>query len=146
MGVNEFPQEVLDALERDGGIRIRSREQQNKDADNRFCYGAVCTWFGSIHEVGSTKPRSGDVGPALPCCPLCGGVLYEMEDEAEWWSGVDAFERGEYPLPTAHAHPGYRAMFEWQKTQKKCFPSVDGLDMLVQAYKEATGTTVDIER
>src|SRR5271166_6809665 len=67
------------------------------DADGRFCYGVNCTWFGSIHEVGSTKPRSGDVGHALPCCPLCGGMLFEMQNEGEWWTGVDTFERGEYP-------------------------------------------------
>ena len=147
MSVNEYPQQVLDALERDGGIRIKGRAQQKRDADGRFCYGANCTWFGSIHEVGSTKPRSGDVGHALPCCPLCGGMLFEMQDEGEWWQGIDGFERGEYPLPTAHPHPGYRAMWEWQRAQKKCFPqALSGLDKLVAAYKEATGVTVDIER
>ena len=125
-------------------VDIRGREQKKRDADGRFCYGANCTWFGSIHEVGSTKP---DVGHALPCCPLCGGMLYEMQDQSEWWDGIDKFERGEYPLPTAHPHPGYRAMWEWQRAQKKCFPrAMSGLDRLADAYKEATGVTVDLER
>jgi hypothetical protein len=152
MSINEYPKEVLGALERDCGIRIRGREQNKRDADGRFCYGANCTWFGSIHEVSSTKIRSGDVGHALPCCPLCGGILYEMQDQSEWWDGIDKFERGEYPagqasLSNPHPHPGYRAMWEWQRAQKKCFPqAMGGLDRLVAAYKEATGVTVDIER
>lgn len=150
MSVNEFPQEVLDALERDGGIRIKGR-----DADGRFCYGATCTWFGSIHEISSTKkhPRHQQTindGHDLPCCPICGGMLFEMQDEGEWWSGIDDFEKGNYALPGAkpgHPHPGYRAMWEWQRAQKKCFfMGANGLDGLVKAYKDATGTTVDVER
>ncbi len=42
MSVNEYPQQVLDALERDGGIRIKGRAQQKRDADGRFCYGESC--------------------------------------------------------------------------------------------------------
>lgn len=88
--------------------------------DERFCYGATCTWFGSIHETGNRGP--------LPCCPVSGGVLFEMGDEREWWDGVDAYERD--------GHPGYRAMLEWQRTEKKCFSS---LDALTDAYKAAHG-------
>ena len=150
MSIEDYPKEVLDALERDVGIRIKNRAQQKRDADSRFCYGANCTWFGSIHEVGSAptniSKRFSD-GHSLPCCPLCGGMLFEMQDEGEWWAGIDGFERGEYPLPTAHPHPGYRAMWEWQRAQKKCFPqAISGLDRLIAAYKEATGITVDVER
>lgn len=146
MSVNEYPQQVLDALERDGGIRIKGRAQQKRDADGRFCYGANCTWFGSIHEVGSTKPLTD--GHSLPCCPLCGGMLFEMPDEGEWWESIDAYERGDYPTPTAHPHPGYRAMWEWQRAQKKCFfqGQGKGLAGLVAAYKDASGVTVETER
>jgi hypothetical protein len=74
-------------------------------------------------------------------------MLFEMQDEGEWWDGIDKFESGNYPLPNPHPHPGYRAMWEWQKAQKKCFPqTMSGLDKLVAAYREATGVTVDIER
>lgn len=152
MSVEEFPQQVLDALERDGGIRIRGRAQRIRDADSRFCYGANCTWFGSIHEISSTlkHPRhrqSNTDDHGLPCCPICGGMLFELQDEREWWEGVDYFERGDYPLPSAHPHPGYRAMWEWQRAQKKCFfMNASGPDRLAAAYKEATGITVDVSR
>lgn len=91
--------------------------------DNRFCYGATCTWFGSIHEVGTKGTMR------LPCCPACGGVLFEMGGENEWWTGVDQFER-------AKPHPGYRAMLEWQRTQKKCFPQ---LAALIAAHRASQG-------
>lgn len=143
VSIDEFPKEVLDALERDGGIRIKPRGDRRRDEDSRFCYGARCTWFGSIYEVGSTKPHSGDVGCSLPCCPLCGSVLFEMPTEAEWWKGIDDFERGEYPLPTAHKHPGYRAMWEWQRENKLCFSDFSAL---AQAYEAMTGNHVDVAR
>ena len=148
----EYPEQVREALERDGGIRIKGRAQAKRDADGRFCYGAACTWFGSIHEVSSTKkhPRHQQTindGHDLPCCPICGGMLFEMQDEGEWWEGVDSFEKGSYPFPTARPHPGYRAMWEWQRAQKKCFfQGANGLSGLVAAYKEATGITIDVER
>lgn len=73
--------------------------------DQIFCYGAACTWFGSINETGKRVH--------IPCCPNCSGVLFEMPGEREWWDGVDSYERD--------GHPGYRAMLEWQHSEKKCF-------------------------
>jgi hypothetical protein len=115
-----YPKEVLEALERDQGIIFRGR---TTPGDGRFCYGATCTWFGSIHETKGTK------GPvaSIPICPCCRGVLFEMPDEGEWWTGVDQYER-EAP------YPGYRAMLEWQRSQKKCF---QGIENLVRAYRLA---------
>jgi hypothetical protein len=88
--------------------------------DTRFCYGATCTWFGPIAAVGALGER------ALPCCPHCRGVLFEMENEAEWWSGVDRYERD--------GHPGYRAVQEWQRLHSTCFPT---FDKLTAAYERA---------
>lgn len=82
----------------------------NHGSDKRFCYGATCTWFGSIHEVKRGR---------LPCCPVCSGVLFEMPNEREWWTGVDRYERD--------GHPGYRATLEWQRQQNKCFQSMKAL-------------------
>lgn len=89
--------------------------------DPRLCYGATCTWFGSIHETGKRG--------VLPCCPHCGGVLFQMPSEEEWWIGVDQYER-------AKPHPGYRAMLEWQRAEKKCFPQ---LDALLAAHRASLG-------
>ena len=122
-----YPKEVLETLERDHGITFKGKL---RPPDARLCYGATCTWFGSIHETGKNGP--------LPCCPHCGGVLFEMADEGEWWAGVDRYER-EQPWP------GYRAMWEWQRAQKRCFSQRRGIDGLVTAWRaavsESGGTT-----
>jgi hypothetical protein len=93
--------------------------------DERFCYGANCTWFGPISEVGTKGPHR------LPCCPRCSGMLFEMPHEREWWAGADKYE--------ADGHPGYRAMLEWQRDQKKCFRRMVDLTAAYQtALKDAT--------
>lgn len=121
-----YPKEVLEALERDQGITFKGGHG-GRAPDGRFCYGATCTWFGSIHETKSTPGPHG----GIPCCPLCGGVLFELPDESEWWGGIDAYEK--------EGHPGYRAMWEWQREQKKCFSSRNGIDVLAAAYRTAVG-------
>lgn len=68
--------------------------------DQRFVYGARCTWFGAIEEIGHTAS-------GLPACPHCGSVLFEMKSEADWWESVDRYE--------AHGHPGYRQFVEWSR-------------------------------
>ena len=140
MSLNEYPKEVLDAIERDGGIRIKGREQQKREADGRFCYGVCCTWFGSIHE---TKAN----GSGLPGCPKCGGVLFEMSNEGEWWEGIDRFERGDYPssdpLSPSRPHPGYRALWEWMRAQPMCLKTPEEA---ATKYERETGKTVNISR
>lgn len=135
MSIGQYPQEVLDALERDHGIRFRDKAL--RPPDGRLCYGARCTWFGSIHEAAS-------IAGGLPCCPRCRGVLFEMPDEGEWWRGIDEFERGAHPSDP-RPHPGYRAMWEWQRAQSRCFSlPLDGERGLVAAFMEATGVVVDV--
>lgn len=80
-------------------------------SDQRIVYGARCSWWDSIDKIGKTAP--GPSGHALPCCPHCSGVLFEVQSEAEWWAGVDKYER-EKP------EPGYRQFVEWMRG--KCFP------------------------
>lgn len=77
------------------------------NADRRVVYGATCLWWDSITQVSVT-------GHGLPCCPHCGGVLYEVETEAVWWAQVDAYEAGK-------PWPGYRAFVTWLRG--RCFPS-----------------------
>lgn len=138
MGVDEYPKEVLDALERDGGIRIKPRGGRSREDDTRFCYGARCTWFGSIHEVGKTPELNGH---SLPCCPLCGGVLFELKSEADWWEPIADFTIGNYE--NGKPHPGYRSMFVWQRENKLCFSDIAAL---VEAYAAMTGTRVETAR
>lgn len=77
--------------------------------DTRIPYGARCTWWDSIDKVGHTA--AGQSGHALPCCPHCGGMLFEVQTEKDWFDGADRYE--------ANGHPGYRAMLEWARG--KCF-------------------------
>jgi hypothetical protein len=72
-------------------------------------------------------------------------VLFELPTASEWWDGIDRFERGVLAKPGGpppKPHPGYRAMWEWQRAQGKCFRD---FDLLLSAYKAATGITVDVE-
>lgn len=150
MSATDYPKQVNEAMERDLGVTI-NRGNRRADSDTRFCYGANCTWYGSIHEVSNThkhprwsrESKKDDHG--LPCCPVCGGMLFEMPNESEWWKGIDQFESGDYPGPKSHPHPGYRAMWEWQRKQKQCFGGRNGITQLVFAYRQATGIDVDVE-
>ena len=76
-------------------------------SDQRIVYGARCSWWDSIDKVATTAG-------GLPCCPFCGGVLFEVVDEATWWGDVDRHEAG--------GRPGYRGFVEWLRG--KCRPSV----------------------
>lgn len=130
------------------------------EQDSRFCYGANCTWFGPITDVGSTGkykvkdkaehfppfPGSADaVDISLPCCPCCGGMLFELPQESEFWLALQMFEAGTYQTqaeqPAARPHPGYEAMWKWQQEQKTCFATAQEL---AAAFKTATGTAVDV--
>ena len=73
-----------------------------------MAYGARCTWWDSVRETSVTPA-------GVPCCPHCGGVLFEVPSERGWWAGVDAHE--------ADGHPGYRAFIEWQRG--RCYPNVE---------------------
>ena len=88
-------------------------------SDPRIVSGARCVWWGSIEEVGMTTPE-GFVAPpfselrlaalrasavSIPCCPHCGGVLFECASIEDWFEGVDKHER--------NGHPHYRKMIEW---------------------------------
>lgn len=86
-----------------------------KTGRQRIVYGARCTWWDGIAKVGK-------LGSGLPCCPHCRNVLFEMDNEEQWWAGVDRHE--------TDGHPGYRAMMEWARG--KCFPD---FPTLVNAFQ-----------
>lgn len=71
--------------------------------ENMIAYGATCSWWDDKNKV-ATKPSG------LPCCPQCGGVLFEIEESA-WWDGVDSWEE--------KGVEDYRAVIEWARG--KCF-------------------------
>lgn len=75
--------------------------------DNRYVYGATCTFMGTIDKVGKT-----DSTPSIPCCPHCKGVLFEESIE-EWWNSAKKFET-EMPCP------GYVDFLKWVEEQPKC--------------------------
>lgn len=73
------------------------------EKDTRVVYGAMCSWWDSIDKVSSND--------GLPCCPHCGGILFEVPTEEEWFKGVDLY--------AAKGHPNYRKFIEWLRG--KCF-------------------------
>lgn len=85
--------------------------------DTRIAYSAHCTWWDSIQKVGKIP------GVGLPCCPVCKSVLFEMPDEAAWFSQVDAHE--------ARGHPGYRKMVEFGRG--KHFTDYSELQLVYEA-------------
>lgn len=56
--------------------------------DPRIVYGARCSWWGSIQEAKGRRNPQG--GPPMPCCPHCGGPLFEKPEELSWWAEVKA--------------------------------------------------------
>ena len=77
--------------------------------DTRIVYGALCTWWDGIDNVGLLP--AGPSGHRLPCCPHCASPLFELPNEDQWWSQVEAHEKA--------GHPGYRAFIEWLRG--RCF-------------------------
>jgi hypothetical protein len=86
-----------------------------KTKDDRVVCGASCMWWDGIDKAGKTLPF---VIHSIPCCPRCGGVLFEFESEAEWFEAVDRYE--------SEGHPGYRAMIEWGRG--RCFKTPADLE------------------
>lgn len=101
-----------------------------RSEDTRITYGAQCVWWGGIEDIGKTKPREPG-GISLPCCPKCGGMLFELPSPKEWWDGVEKYE--------ANGHPGYRAFIEWRKG--KCFPTQEAAKA---AYEAKPGRKVTL--
>jgi hypothetical protein len=78
--------------------------------DQRIVCGIACSWWDSIDKAGGRGPLE------IPCCPFCGGVLFEFEDANDWFSRVDKYDR---------EHPGnnYRGFIEWLRG--KCYKSLE---------------------
>jgi len=49
-------------------------------------YGCDCTWWGSIDKAARTEPLS-PTDYQLPCCPHCGCLLFQIEED-DWWNLV----------------------------------------------------------
>lgn len=89
--------------------------------DQRIAYGVRCTWWGSIWDVSTT---SGARGMRLPCCPRCGGMLFEVRDIGEWNASVARYAREKND-------PEYPVLMAWARG--KCFRNHEEL---VAAWKQ----------
>lgn len=115
------------ALDRSVGRTQSLPPKPQRAPDTRIVYGARCAWWGSIDKTALTPP--GPSGHRIPCCPHCSSPLFEMDDEAAWFAGVDRHE--------ANGHPGYRTFVEWLRG--KCFPSPRAA---MAAYSIETGVVL----
>ncbi len=94
--------------------------------DRRIAYGARCTWWDSIDKVGRRHVEqfagAGLEGKGtrqrypLPCCPVCSGMLFEVDSIETWNAGVAKQET---------TSPGYTALIEWGRG--KCYRSIHHL-------------------
>ena len=74
----------------------------------RIGFGAACCWWDEIEAAAPTVT-------GIPCCPHCGGVLYELESDS-WW--LFARKHAEEAKDSR-----YLAFVEW--IRGRCFPNVD---------------------
>lgn len=72
-------------------------------------YGATCAWHGPIEQTGR-------IGPGIPCCPHCRGVLLQI-DESKWLSGAERHETENFPR--------YREFLDWINAQPRCYENAD---------------------
>ena len=86
--------------------------------DTRYCYGARCTWWGSIYEIGK--------GKRIPVCPFCFMPLFEVDSYNTWMDSVEKYEK---------EHPGenYKAMMLWARN-RQCYPN---FGLLKEAFDRA---------
>lgn len=127
--------------------------KRQRPPDTRYCYGAGCTWHGPIAEVSNTSKHSFwrrrdaprmQGGISLPCCPICGGMLLEVDTEEKWWTDAAAFEAGTGSR-ASKPHPGYVAMLKWQKEQSKCYQGDTAVRQLRDEFEKATKIHVPLD-
>jgi len=104
----------------------------NSSGDTRYVYGARCTWHGPISAIGRKPVTSLGIDAQyhtdmLPCCPHCGGVLFEYPNKATWDNLVALFNE---------KRPGYTEFVEWLGSYGRCWPNYVDAEVL---YKVATG-------
>ncbi len=123
--MKNYPLAVLDAL-RDRGITIN--DDSSAEPSGIIVSGARCTWWDGIEKAASLKAAAGDHG--LPCCPFCGSVLFQHNDEAAYLAGAPEYE--------ADGHPGYVAMLKWARG--KCFPDLATMETSYAAERQVPPT------
>lgn len=104
--------------------------------DTRIAYGAHCTWWGNIQDVGIRRIKAlGTIDASLPCCPFCKNMLFEHANEEEFLSGARTHEDD--------GHPGYVEFILWLKG-KKCFKTIQAAMAFYQEEK-LSGTPTNPE-
>lgn len=88
-------------------------------------YGVGCTWHGKISEVGKTPEEN---GISLPCCPRCGSMLFQT-NEQDFWRGAEKFA-------IEQNVPNYVHFLHWLNQVEKCWPKMKDA---VAEYSQSTG-------
>lgn len=99
----------------------------NGKPTNLVVYGALCTWWDTIDKIGR---RFMVDDHALPCCPHCAGVLFQMEEKA-WNNRVKEYDK---------KHRGYESFTIWRRGM--CHPT---LKAAAEAYTKETGLVSGLE-
>lgn len=117
-------------LDQAGQLQQEGEEimSDSSELDTRYVHGASCCWHGNIREVGSTTGEH-----PLPCCPHCGGVLFETPTSLEWWLRAQRYQD--------NGHPGYMDLLLWVNNQDRCWPLLTDSN---KAYHADTGKVVPL--
>lgn len=113
-------------------LRLIGERSRQRDLDRQLArlsgiivHGAGCTWWDVIENAGHHTGAH-----PLPCCPHCGSVLYQHDNEQAFWAGSKEYEK---------THPGYIALMQWMKG--KCFKTMADA---AAAYESETGIHYEV--
>ena len=96
---------------------------------NLIVYGAGCTWWGSKSGVATRGDNH------LPCCPQCGSMLFEIEENL-WNAGVKAYSENKN---NAHASY-YERMMEFGRG--RFYKSLEDLKGAFAEYRLEYGEVI----
>lgn len=87
--------------------------------DTRYVYGANCSWHGPIADIATKTLPVNPYNPmeetvTLPCCPHCGGMLFEFPNKQIWDDAI-AVTEGKVP--------GYADYVAWLSSVGVCWPN-----------------------
>ena len=119
MNIDQWEAHLRSVYERHKARNAAGQVTKETLMSELIVYGANCTWWDSLSKsamVPGTQRVPGRPRSGLPCCPHCGSVLFQTEED-KWHAGIASYE--------AAGNPGYADLMTWARG--KCFQNMDQL-------------------